>query len=99
MPAERFRHVREQEPIPPGATRVYRSLGSGVYHLDPDCHYLHPSMSVEVHSLVTAVNWPWWHRHGCTHCSLPLEALRAVIREHDQYGSRFDYQEALDNVV
>lgn len=95
---------REEEEIPPGATRVYRVIRSSTFHVDPGCTYLPPRIGrtnprIEVYTLATAVNWPFFYRDGCSYCTPSRDALRAVVREHDEYPPDVDVQGTIADYV
>lgn len=92
------------EDIPPGATRVYRVVGSDHYHVDAGCTYLPPRMgrilpTIYVYSLATALKWPFFYRTPCDYCSPSIEALRRVVREHDEYPGDVDVQGSIADFV
>lgn len=96
MPRDRLEALRLQEPIPPGATAVYRALGGGdVYHADPDCHHLPAKGRIFGYTLATALNWPIWSRRPCEYCTAEREQLTTVVRELDEYPGGVDVQGSL----
>lgn len=88
------------EDIPPGATRVYRVLGSDQFHVDAGCTYLPPRMgsplpTIYVYSLATALKWSFLYRSPCEYCCPAIEDLHDVVEQHDEYPGEVDLQRTI----